>query len=177
MSNLLDVVDLCLYHMLYNGGVHSQGVAGDREGVGADWHHHSHTHTGLHLQPDLVTQIDSGNYRYMPVHVVIRAPPTPNVSSTTVSNGKHRSRKRKPKARLCSAVNGVKLHVYTCEQTTYMYLVLVGHMLTFLNLSWSVSATCCSRCSTLPSNMAVGLRLLSVRMPSSSHFPEASHSW
>lgn len=36
MSNLLDVVDLCLYHMLYNGGVHSQGVAGDREGVGAD---------------------------------------------------------------------------------------------------------------------------------------------
>ena len=65
MSNLLDVVDLCLYHMLYNGGVHSQGVAGDREGVGADWHHHSHTHTGLYLQPDLVTQIDSGNYRYM----------------------------------------------------------------------------------------------------------------
>ena len=36
MSYLLDVVDLCLYHMLYNGGIHSQGVAGDREGVGAD---------------------------------------------------------------------------------------------------------------------------------------------
>ena len=82
MPYLPDVVNLCLYHMLHDGWVHSQGVAGDREGVGADWHHHSHTHTGLHLQPYLVTQIDSGNYTYN--YDVSRAPPTPNFSTTTV---------------------------------------------------------------------------------------------
>ena len=101
----------------------------------------------------MVTQIDNGNYRYN--YDVIRAPPTPNFSSTTVSSAKQTSRKRRAKVRPGSgyvqAVYGVKLDVskfslvprpspppvfdclqyaYICEQTCIHIAIVIRIVIT-----------------------------------------------